>query len=222
MRFAFLLVSCLAVFKGTAQARGDDPPREDHAPKAADGDAPLPKGWPGSTSPGKIEVKSYPAYRSAVARAKGATLGSDNLLFWPLFNHITKNEIAMTAPVVSTYTRDMVADPKAQGDVSMEFLYQSTNQGKTGPGTGSVKVEDHPAGQFVCLGVQGGMDKDRMIDGVKSLRAWLDEHKSEWVEDGPPRRLGYHGPMTPVTQRLWEVQIPVKPQKPGAAQAVKP
>jgi hypothetical protein len=45
---------------------------------------------------------------------------------------------------------------------------------------------------------------------VATLRKWLDEHKGEWVEDGPPRRLGYHGPMTPSVQRLWEIQIPVK------------
>ena len=50
----------------------------------------------------------------------------------------------------------------------------------------------------------------RCAEAVATLRKWLDEHKGEWVEDGPPRRLGYHGPMTPPVQRLWEVQIPVK------------
>jgi hypothetical protein len=52
-----------------------------------------------------------------------------------------------------------------------------------------------------------------MREGVVKLQSWIKEHSSEWVEDGKPRRLGYHGPMTPVSQRLWEVQIPVKSLK---------
>ncbi len=39
--------------------------------RAADADAPLAQGWPKGTEPGVIEVKNYPAYRSAVARARG-------------------------------------------------------------------------------------------------------------------------------------------------------
>jgi hypothetical protein len=63
------------------------------------------------------------------------------------------------------------------------------------------------------MGVQGKMDDNLMREGVLKLQAWLKEHSSEWTEAGKPRRLGYHGPMTPVSQRLWEVQIPVKPVK---------
>ena len=55
------------------------------------------------------------------------------------------------------------------------------------------------------------MDDKMMREGVLKLRTWIKEHASEWTEDGPPRRLGYHGPMTPESQRLWEVQVPVKP-----------
>ena len=54
------------------------------------------------------------------------------------------------------------------------------------------------------------MGESQMRDAVATLHKWLDGHKEKWVEDGPPRRLGYHGPMTPPAQRLWEVQIPVK------------
>ena len=179
--------------------------------KPADSDAPLAEGWPGGTEPGMIEVKNYPGYRSAVARGKGASIGADTVLFYPLFNHISKSDIAMTTPVVSTYSQDLVKEPKAKGDMSMEFVYRSPTMGQAGQGVGSVKVEDHPASAFVCLGVQGDLDAERMSKGVGALKSWLADRKGEWVEDGPPRRLGYHGPMTRRDERLWEVQIPVKP-----------
>lgn len=192
----------------SASARADEPP----APKAADADAPLPVGFPGATAPGVIEVKSYPAYRSAVAEGRGMSLSSGDFLFWALFNHIEKNEIAMTAPVINTYrTPELIERPDARGEVSMEFLYREPSQGSTGPDGNLVTVTDHPAGRYVCLGLQGGMSGDRMREGVARLRDWLEEHRGEWVADGPPRRLGYHGPMTPVARRLWEVQIPVRP-----------
>jgi SOUL heme-binding protein len=192
------------------------------APRPADSDAPLAEGWPGATKPGAIEVKKYPAYRSAVARAKGASLPADNVLFWPLFNHISRRGVEMTTPVVNTYTPDMIASPKATGDMSMEFVYRSPALGEPGAGVGSVKVEDHPAATFVCLGVQGRMNPERLREGVASLHKWLDDHRADWVVAGPPRRLGYHGPMTPVDQRLWEVQIPVKPAAQPAATGKTP
>ena len=58
-----------------------------------------------------------------------------------------------------------------------------------------------------------GISDTKLRDGAKTLKTWLAEHKAEWIEAGPPRRLGYHGPMTPVAERRWEVQIPVKSAK---------
>ncbi len=189
--------------------------------KPADSDAPLAEGWPQGTEPGRIEVKNYPGYRSAVARGKDGGYGADNVLFFPLFQHITRSDIAMTTPVVSTYAPELVKEPKARSEMSMEFVYRSPTMGQTGQGVGSVKVEDHPASAFVCLGVQGDLDPDRMRKAVEVLQNWLAEHKTEWVADGPVRRLGYHAPMTRRDERLWEVQIPIKPA-PKPATEVKP
>jgi hypothetical protein len=180
-------------------------------PKAADGDAPLPDGWPAATRPGVIEIKHYPAYRSAIARAKEVTTKTDESLFFPLFLHISRKKIAMTAPVVSTYESAMLDDPRQKGEATMEFLYRTPNQGELGKGVGAVKVEDHPAATYVCLGVQGEMNPERLHAEMAKLKTWLGSHRDEWVEAGEPRRLGYHGPMTPTAQRLWEVQMPVKP-----------
>ena len=180
------------------------------AARAADSDAPLAEGWPGGTKPGAIEVKTYPPYRSTVARAKGAGAKANDALFWPLFNHISRKGVEMTTPVVSTYTAEMIENPNAPGEMSMEFVYRTAKMGGTGQGVGAVKVEDHPAATYVCLGIQGRMNEELMREGVSKIEAWLGQHKSEWVQNGTPRRLGYHGPMTPVAKRLWEVQVPVK------------
>jgi uncharacterized protein (TIGR03067 family) len=181
-------------------------------PKAADGDAPLPEGWPAATRPETIEVKRYPAYRSAVNRSKE---GMDRL-FFPLFLHITQKKIAMTAPVVMTYAPgpDGAAAEgarDAKGEASMEFLYRTPTQGETGKGLGPVEVEDRPETTVVSLGLQGRTGDARFREGIDRLRAWLDERNAEWVEAGPPRLLGYHGPMTPNDRQLYEVQIPVRP-----------
>ena len=160
-------------------------------------------------------MKKYPAYRSAVTKANKATVSSGDLMFFSLFNHIQRNKVEMTAPVINTFkTPRMIETPGAKGEVTMEFVYRSPKEGKAGPDGPSVEVVDHPARSFVCLGFQGGnMSDNQMREAVATLRKWLDEHKGEWVEDGPPRRLGYHGPMTPAAQRLWEVQVPVKAAK---------
>jgi hypothetical protein len=198
-----------------AGAYDDDPAVQDDQkpvdPAAADADAPLPEGWPGATEPGAIEVKAYPKYRSAILRQADAEASEDEELFFPLFEHISGKGIAMTAPVVMTYEAQVVERVGAKGEVSMEFLYRRPDQGQVGPGIGKVEVEDHAAMTVVSLGVQGELDEARMRAAVARLRAWLDQHREEWVAAGPPRRLGYHGPQTPAARQLNEVQLPIKP-----------
>lgn len=211
MRSLYWILMCGIVTIGSRGSRADDP-------KPADGDAKLAEGFPTATKPDTIEVKRYPAYRSAVARGQGMTQGSGDMLFWNLFGHIQRNGVEMTAPVINTYkTPKMLESPREKGEVTMEFVYPTLRDGKTGPDTRVVSVEDHPASDFVCLGFQGAMNDKRMSEGMTTLKKWLEEHKSEWIADGPPRRLGYHGPMTPARRRLWELQIPVKPASKSAA-----
>lgn len=140
----------------------------------------------------------------------------DMLFFW-LFRHISESKVEMTAPVINTYLDPEIAvDPSLRGELSMEFLYECPDQGEAGKGIGPVEVKDFPAMTVVALGFQGEMKPEEMSEGVNRLRAWLEGHAEEWTEAGPPRRLGYHGPMTPADRRLWEVQLPIAPA--GAAQ----
>ncbi len=181
-------------------------------PRAGDADAPFAQGWPAATAPGDLALKDYPAYRSAEARGPGRQPAAVDGLFFPLFLHITQSDVAMTSPVVITPPQPTAADP---GEASMEFVYRKPDLGKPGQGVGIVRVVDHPPARFLCLGVQGTMDEAKTTRGVSVLHDWLDKHRDEWVAAGPPRRLGYHSPMTPEDRRLWEVQIPVT-QPPAA------
>jgi SOUL heme-binding protein len=211
----FSLFALLGVTSGSTGVDDPKPAASKVEPKAANGDAPLAEGFPDATKPGKVEVKKYPAYPSAVTRVNKSTVSTGDLMFFSLFKHIQKKKVEMTAPVINTFkTPRMIETPAARGEVTMEFVYRSTKEGKPGPDGPSVEVVDHPAQSFVCLGFQGGgMSDSQMREAVAKLHKWLDGHKGKWVEDGPPRRLGYHGPMTPAAQRLWEFQVPVKAAK---------
>ena len=61
--------------------------------------APLPEGFPAPTSSGSIEVKSYPAYKEATYLVQGDLARANQKAFYPLYQHISSNNIAMTAPV---------------------------------------------------------------------------------------------------------------------------
>ncbi len=170
----FSLAALVALSGANLRAEEPEPSRPpahpDVEPKAADADAPLAEGFPDATRPGQIEVKRYPAYRSAVAQGKDMTIDSGDFLFFSLFNHIQKNHVEMTAPVINTYrTPGMIADPKVRGEVSMEFVYRTLKQGEAGRDNAVVEVVDHPPGQYVCLGVQGEMDDARMRAALDRL-----------------------------------------------------
>ncbi len=167
------------------------------------------------TRPGTFEVKTYPAYRGAVVRARDAGMGSENALFYPLFLHISRQKVAMTSPVINSYDPVMIDKPGTNGVVAMEFVYRTPTTGTTGPGLGMVVVEDHPEQTYLCLGVQGDLDATRFTQAVTAFRGWLTDHQAEWVAMGPPRRLGYHPPMIDPKTRLWNIQLPVQKVEPA-------
>ena len=82
-------------------------------------EAEMPKGFPGYTPVGQIEVKQYPAYR------KASTSGMAE--FWTLFAHIKQNSVTMTAPVEMDY-----GDPRSgkNAEHSMSFLYERPDQAR--------------------------------------------------------------------------------------------
>jgi hypothetical protein len=165
-------------------------------------EAKLPQGFPDPTPVDTIEVKNYPAYR--LARTPMADQKRQGEAFFTLFNHITKNSIAMTAPVELTYrsNNDGAVSPQA-----MAFLYENTGRGTAGQ-AGKVTVIDVPASTVVSLGMRGDFSGDRIAGARARLEAYLKEAKRYQIA-GPLRVMGYNSPFVPVARRYFEVQLPV-------------
>ena len=143
-----------------------------------------------------IEVKRYPAYRKAVGPS-----------FWPLFQHIQKQGIPMTAPV------EMTSSTGVRGDGEMAFLYQTTQVGALGPIDG-VAVEDTPETLVASLGVRGRMNKQLAEQAKQSLEAWLasqDQYRRVGEETNSFRMFGYNSPMVPNREKYWEAQLLIEP-----------
>lgn len=167
-------------------------------------EAPLPKGYPRPGPIGVVMVKDYPMARAAMVRADDLGGADSNRMFMPLFNHIKKNDIAMTSPVVMGYSQsgDVVAPN------SMAFVYANVELGQIGM-DGEVNVEDFPAMTFVSVGVRGSYNESNFRKGLESLHAWLAAN-AQYEASGPPRYLGYNSPFVPGFLRYGEVQIPVR------------
>ena len=165
-------------------------------------EAPLPEGWPELTPVGEIQVKQYPVYRAAVI--DDDTDGSQRGMFMPLFNHIQREDIAMTAPVEMTY------DGNRQS--SMAFLYRNTEMGSLGSDTDDQRVEVRDIQQqtAVSIGVRGRYSEDNYNEALDKLNAWLDDNNDQWKVNGEPRFLGYNSPFVPWFLRYGEVQVPVE------------
>lgn len=164
-------------------------------------EAELPVGVPGFAVLDEIEIRTYPTYRMVKTAMKGGSMGA----FWPLFNHIKDNEIAMTTPVQVDYAED----GERQREASMAFLYGSPDLGPLRK-DGAVEVVDVPALTVLTLGSRGYDRKSRVEELRTRLDAWLADHP-EWSAAGPMRTMGYNSPSVGGSRRYFEVQIPIRP-----------
>jgi len=159
-------------------------------------EAELPVGFPAPTPVGEIEVKAYPVYRMARTDMSGGA-------FWKLFNHIKKNEIAMTAPVEMTWT----STEEGMREVDMAFLYGNVDLGPVGS-DGAVEVVDAEPGLVVSLGCRGEATRTAVNAAYDELLAWL-ALQGELEITGPMRGMAYNSPMVPRSRKYFEVQVPV-------------
>ncbi|MDF1838130.1 MAG: CIA30 family protein, partial [Planctomycetota bacterium] len=164
-------------------------------------EADVPVGFPAWTPVGEIQIQEYPSYR--LARTNIQRSGS-NGAFWKLFGHIKSQEIAMTAPVETSYSKD----ENRLAQTSMAFLYGSQDIGQATE-EGRVQVVDIPAQVMLSAGMRGFDTRSRVAQTCEQLDAWLQANP-DWVATGPPRTMVYNSPMVFGSRRFFEVQYPVK------------
>jgi hypothetical protein len=172
-------------------------------------DTQLPDGYPPPTPPGSIELKNYPSVRRAeIGGAVNPNMGM-TFAFYPLFQHISRNDIAMTSPVEMDYPEwdGKVAGPSKW---TMSFLYRSSDLGSTGV-DGRVRVIDTEPLTVISIGMNGSYHLSTVVRGINALKAWLDSQE-EWIEKGSPRAFYYNDPGVPNSRKWLEVQIPVRPR----------
>ncbi|MHC4831495.1 MAG: CIA30 family protein [Planctomycetota bacterium] len=165
-------------------------------------EAALPAGFPDARPVGEIRIQHYPTYRAAYTETRDATGES---AFWTLFTHIQNRDIAMTAPVETTFG----AERTELAESGMAFLYASTALGRTGA-QGAVEVVDVPALSAVSIGMRGVRSLERIEDARRKLERWIDERPG-WRRSGSLRTMEYNSPMVRGERRYFEVQIPVTP-----------
>lgn len=159
-------------------------------------EAELPVGFPGPTPAGEIEVKQYPVYRMARTDMSGGA-------FWQLFNHIKKNDIAMTAPVEMTWA----STEDGMREVDMAFLYGNVDLGPVGK-DGAVEVVEAEPASVVSIGCRGEATRSAVNAAYGELLSWL-ALRGDLEVAGPMRGMAYNSPMVPRSRKYFEVQIPV-------------
>lgn len=171
----------------------------------------LPVGYPPPTPPGAIEIKRYPEARRAQVSMTTPQGWSSSAGFMPLFGHISRNDIPMTAPVEMEF--ETVTDNPAQPvGWTMAFLYERPDQGELGADArdSRVQVVQTEPVTVISLGTMGYNRVDGLATLESQLEAWLDE-RPDWRRAGTTRWFGYNGPEMPGSIRWAEVQIPIEP-----------
>lgn len=178
-------------------------------------EAKLPAGFPPPGPVGAVIVKEYPAYRLARVAASEVRGGQDDM-FRPLFNHIKRNDIPMTAPVEMTYDKDAGRGTAAS---SMGFLYGQPTWGEIGrdAADGRVEVIDIPAMTVASVGVRGAYNARQLDEALNMLGDWIGAHAGEYRLVGPARYMAYNSPFVPNFLKYGEVQLPIEPVATAAA-----
>lgn len=175
--------------------------------------APLPDGFPPPTPAGVIEVKHYPAYRSATLTYQGRLDSAAEAAFNPLFRHISQNNISMTAPVEARYPLTTLWAGKEgqspeEGEAEVSFLYRHPDVSPQLVDQG-IRVESTAPMTVVSVGVQGNYNYVSYQQHVEQLRSWLTQHP-EYKVVGSPRRFFYDSPFIPDALKRSEIQVPIQ------------
>lgn len=163
----------------------------------------LPQDFPAPTPVGEIEIKFYPAYRMVRTEVDGhAGEQNDRAAFLRLFNHIEKNEIAMTSPV------EMIYESTESGfeERSMAFLFPNQQTGKPEE-LGDVEVTDAAPAKVIAMGVRGRPDHEKVKQVADQLVARSLKYAAGFELASSVRLMAYNGPSVPEKDQFYEIQI---------------
>ncbi len=179
-------------------------------------EAPLPEGYPQPTPPGAIEIKTYPSVRRAEFVGRGNAEFGMNMGFWPLFQHIQRNSIAMTSPVEMDYTGWTGDAGEATDEWTMSFLYRTADLGPTGE-DGRVRIVDTEPVTVLAIGTRGAYGSRTIAPALETLMDWLANQPADgpqWEIAGDPRAFYYNGPSVRNANKWAEAQLPIRPVTP--------
>ena len=127
--------------------------------------------------------------------------------FWPLFAHIKRRDIAMTAPVEIEYDGLKVAEEDGVERWSMSFLYRTKDLGPEESYAG-IQVADAKPVTVIAIGLAGDATRAKIGEALRKLDQSIQE-SGRWQQIGDPRVMGYNGPDVAQPERWSELQIPV-------------
>ena len=150
------------------------------------------------TSAGKIEIKTIPASMVMVSESEGNYFGTRNYLFRRLFNYISENNVAMTAPVEARIE-----------NAQMKFYVGTKDKLKELKDRGSVKVVTIPQRTVVSIGIRGTYTESNFEKAKTQLEQWLRDNTG-YQQAGAAYAVYWDGPFMPWFLKRSEVQIPVE------------
>ena len=150
------------------------------------------------TSAGKIEIKTIPASMVMVSESEGNYFGTRNYLFRRLFNYISENNVAMTAPVEARIE-----------NAQMKFYVGTKDKLKELKDRGSVKVVTIPQRTVVSIGIRGTYTESNFEKAKTQLEQWLRDNTG-YQQAGAAYAVYWDGPFMPWFLKQSEVQIPVE------------
>ncbi len=157
------------------------------------------------TEPGQLEIKELPAGILLESRVEGAYFENSNRLFRPLFGYISRHDIAMTTPVEARM------EPGA-----MYFWVAPAEAAKVAGDEGGVRVIEQPARTVVAVGGRGAYSERNYRAAEAVLREWL-AGQTDWIAEGDPYGVFWHGPFTPWFRKQYEVHQPLRRTPPPPA-----
>jgi len=141
--------------------------------------------------------------------------------FRPLANYIfggntARDKIAMTSPVTAQpksqkidMTSPVTSQATGKGEYTVRFIMPTewTMEALPIPNDSRIKLVEVPRHQMAAVRWIGGDNEEIRTNAEAYLKDWTIEHG--YTISGPATWAGYDGPMTPRSQRRYEIMLPV-------------